>query len=161
MIDEIDTHILSHLQGNARISNAELARCVGLAPSAVLERVRKLESRGIVAGYEGRVDPHVLGLSLLAFVFVRADEPVGEPCAGEALATLPNVLEVHHIAGEDCYLIKVRARDTESLGRMLREDIGAIPVVRSTKTTIVLGTLKESSQLPLPQCPALPEVAHA
>jgi Lrp/AsnC family leucine-responsive transcriptional regulator len=76
---------------------------------------------------------------------------VGERETAQRLADLPEVQEVHHIAGEDCYLVKVRARDTEALGRLLRERFGAVPSVRSTRTTIVLETVKESSRLPLPE----------
>ena len=149
-IDGIDLKILDILQDNARLSNAEIARRVGMAPSAVFERIRKLEERGVIAGYRPRLQAKALGLGLVAFVFVRADERLGEKTAGEALAALPEVLEVHHIAGEDCYLAKVRTADTEALGRLLREKFGAIGSLRSTRTTIVLETLKEDLRLPIP-----------
>jgi len=149
-IDGIDYKILDILQDNARLANAEIARRVGMAPSAVFERIRKLEERGVIAGYRPRLHAKALGLGLVAFVFVRADKKLGEKTAGEALAALPEVLEVHHIAGEDCYLAKVRTADTEALGRLLREKFGAIASLRSTRTTIVLETLKEDLRLPIP-----------
>jgi len=149
--DPIDLEILRLLQTDGRISNAELARAVGLAPSAVLERVRKLEARGTILGYSAQLDPRPFGLGLVAFVFVRAEEPIGAMDAGKRLAEIPGVLEVHHIAGEDCYLVKVRAEDPEALGVLLRARFGAIPGLRSTRTTIVLSTLKESSEIPVPQ----------
>lgn len=148
-IDETDLQILDLLQDNARLANAEIARRVGMAPSAVFERIRKLEERGVIVGYRPLLQPKQLDLGLLAFVFVRAEELPGEQTAGEALAALPEVLEVHHVAGEDCYLAKVRAADTEALGRLLREKFGAIPALRSTRSTIVLETLKEDLRLPL------------
>ena len=151
MIDEMDRRILSLLQQDARLSNAEIARRVGMAPSATLERLRKLEERGVIQGYEVRLDPHKLGLGLTAFIFVRAQDKPGELDTGERLKQHPNVLEVHHIAGEDCYLVKMRATDTEDLGRMLRTDFSQMPGVRSTRTTIVLGTLKESLRIPVPE----------
>ncbi len=150
MIDEIDLEILHILQSDARTSNADIARQVGMAPSAVLERVRKLETRGVIAGYQARVNPKALDLGLLAFIFVRSDERLGAPETGALLTEMPEVQEVHHIAGEDCYLVKVRAADTAALGRLLRERFGAIPHIRSTRTTIVLDSLKESATLPLP-----------
>ncbi len=150
MLDDKDVEILSILQTDGRTSNAKIARQLGMAPSAILERLRKLESRGVIRGYQARVDPHWLGLGLLAFIFVRAEEGVWAQSTGAALAAIPEVLEVHHITGEDCYLVKVRAADPEHLGRLLRERIGAIPSVRSTRTTIVLGTEKEDSRLPVP-----------
>jgi Lrp/AsnC family leucine-responsive transcriptional regulator len=149
MIDGMDRQILSIVRENARVSNVEIARKVGMAPSAVLERIRKLESKGVITGYEARLSPKALGLGLLAFVFVRADDRVGSEKAGVALAQIPEVLEVHHVAGEDCFLVKVRTADTESLGRLLREGFGAISTIRSTRTTIVMNTIKETAQLPL------------
>lgn len=157
MNDDIDMHILAILQHNARTSNAEIARQLVMAPSAILERIRKLEARGLLLGYEARIAPRALDLGLLAFVFVRADERLGSDRAGRALAAIPEVQEVHHIAGEDCYLVKVRTASTEALGRLLRERFGAIEDVRSTRTTIVLSTLKETARLPLPDTPNISE----
>lgn len=148
-LDATDRELLRLLQENARTANAELARRVGMAPSAVLERVRKLEERGVIRGYAARIEPRALGLGLTAFLFVRAEERVGAPETAELLAALPEVLEVHHVAGEDCFLVKVRVEDTEALGRLLRERVGSIPTVRSTRTTIVLGTVKEDGVLPI------------
>lgn len=149
MFDVTDRQILSLLQRNARISNADIARQLGRAPSAILERIRKLEGRGVIVGYEARIAPKAAGLGLLAFVFIRSDDGAGAVDTGGLLAAVPEVQEVHHVAGEDCYLVKVRARDPEDLGRILKERFGSIPQVRSTRSTIVLGTLKESQELPL------------
>jgi Lrp/AsnC family leucine-responsive transcriptional regulator len=149
MFDATDRHILAFLQSNARMSNAEMARQLQMAPSAVLERIRKLESRGVIQGYEGRIAPKAVGLGLTAFVFVRTDEAGGAKQAGELLCEIPEVQEVHHVAGEDCYLVKLRAQDTDDLARLLRERFGRIPGLRSTRTTIVLGTPKETAQLSL------------
>jgi Lrp/AsnC family leucine-responsive transcriptional regulator len=150
MIDATDRKILSILQADARTSNAEIARQLDMAPSATFERIRKLESRGIIVGYEGRLSPKALGLGLLCFIFVRSDEAAGALSTGRALAEVPEVQEVHHVAGEDCYLVKVRCADTDDLARILRERLGRIPTIRSTRSTIVLGTLKESAALMLP-----------
>lgn len=149
MIDDIDQKILSIVQSNARTSNAEIARQVGMAPSAVLERIRKLEEKGVIQGYEVRLNPRALELGLVAFVSVRTKDRYGSLETAENLAKLPEVLEVHHTAGEDCYLLKVRTRDTETLGYFLRKKIGENLNVTYTRTTVVLETLKESTQLPL------------
>jgi Lrp/AsnC family leucine-responsive transcriptional regulator len=151
ILDPIDIQILEQLQLNARTAQAEIARAVGLAPSAVLERIRKLELRGVVRGYGAEVNPKAIGLGLLAFVAVRSDEDATYQAVAKALADCAEVLEVHHVAGDDCYLIKVRARDAEHLGQLLRTRFGGIPGVRSTRTTVVLETVKETSRLPLPQ----------
>lgn len=149
MIDEIDRQILLILQQNARTSNAEIARQIDMAPSAVLERIRRLESRGVIQGYEARINPEALGLGVLAFVFVRSTDFDGEAKTAELLSRISEVQEAHHIAGEDCFLLKVRAKDAKTLGRLLRERIGSTGTVQSTRTTIVLETLRESAQLPL------------
>lgn len=149
MIDDTDLKILDILQRDARTANAEIARRVRMAPSAVFERIRKLEARGIITGYTAHVDPHALGQGLLAFIFVRTDERGGAPETQSRLAAIPEALEVHHVAGEDCFLVKVRARDPQALGRILRERFGAIETIRSTRTTIVLDTVSERSALPI------------
>ena len=149
-MDAIDAQILHLLQSNARETQADIARAVGLAPSAVLERIRKLEARGLITGYVALLDPKALGLGMLAFVAVRTDETGSENEIAQALGQFPEVLEVHHVAGEDCYLLKVRARDAEHLGQMLRTRFGRVPGVRSTRTTIVLETIKETPRLPSP-----------
>lgn len=149
IIDDKDVEILNQLQHNARETQAEIARVVGLAPSAVMERVRKLEARGVIRGYAALLDPSALNQGLLAFVAVRSEEAPGDDSVSRALAECPEVMEVHHVAGDDCHLIKVRARNAEHLGRLLRTRLGRIPGVRSTRTTIVLETVKETPRLPV------------
>lgn len=150
MIDDTDKSILTIIQRDGRESNAEIARQVGLAPSAVLERIRKLEERGVIQGYTASVDPKQVGFGLIAFVFVRTNE-CGDG-TDQLLAEIAEVLEVHDVAGEDSYLLKVRASDPEDLARLLREKLKAIPTVVSTRTTVVLQTVKETTQLPLDRC---------
>jgi len=148
-IDEIDRKILTILQANARIANVDVARQVEMAPSAVLERIRKLEERGFIKGYSTRLNSGSLGYGLLAYVFVRSEGGVWQGDFAQTLSAIPEVQEVHHIAGEDCFLVKVRTKDTGSLGTLIRDAIGQIPSVRSTRTTIVLETAKETTDLPL------------
>ncbi|HEX6050056.1 MAG TPA: Lrp/AsnC family transcriptional regulator [Gemmatimonadaceae bacterium] len=149
MIDETSLAILDLLQGDARISNAEIARRVGLAPSAVFERIRKLEERGALRGYTASIDPSAVDRGLLAFVLVRSEERGGARQTEAALVAMPEVQEVHHVAGEDCFLLKVRVRDTTTLNDLLSDRIGALEGVRSTRTTIVLRTAKETSMIPI------------
>src|SRR3954471_22093608 len=148
-IDTIDGSILDILQYNARTTQAELAKAVGLAPSAILERLRKLESKGIIRDYVALIDPHVVDRGMLAFVSVRTNEHGPEMPSAYELSRIPEVLEVHHVAGDDCYLLKVRARDAEHIGQLLRHRFGRIPGVRSTRTTIVLEPVKETPRLPV------------
>jgi Lrp/AsnC family leucine-responsive transcriptional regulator len=148
IIDGIDLQILNIIRSDAKLPNVEIARQVGMAPSAVLERVRKLEEQGIIEGYMARLNPRSLNLGLLAFVAVSTSDRTSKLTTAKQISKIPGVLEVHHIAGEDSYLVKVRAADTESLGRLLREDFGAIKSVSSTRTTVVLETVLETALLP-------------
>lgn len=147
MINDIDYKILNIIQKDARIANAEIARQVGLAPSAVLERLRKLEERGVIRGYAAEIDASQVGFGLTAFVAVRTNECCSE--TDKFLAEIPEVLEVHDVAGEDSYLLKVRAKNTEELAKLLRERLKNVPNVASTKTIVVLQTIKETTALPL------------
>ncbi len=149
IIDELDGQILELLQENARITQSDIAKAVGLAPSAILERMRKLEARGAIRGYVATIDPHVAHRALLAFVAVRTNEYGVDQPSARALSQIPEVLEIHHVAGEDCFLLKVRAKDAEHLGQMLRRQIASVPGVTSTRTTIVLETVKETSRIPI------------
>ena len=148
MIDNVDREILAILRRNSCTPKAEVARRVGLTPTAVFERIRKLEDRGVITGYQAQLDPKAFGLRLLAFVFVTGDRPAQGPDLGRHLATIAGVEEVHVIAGEDCFLLKVRAADTDDLYRVLRERIGSIPGIHAIRTTIVLETVSEGRTVP-------------
>src|ERR1044072_7609252 len=152
VLDNTDLQILERMQDNARVSNADLARELNMAPSAVLERVKKLEQKNVITRYSARINPTAVQQKLLAFIFIRSSE--GFTCnsqTAKSLAQIPEIQEVHHIAGEDCYLVKVRTADPEHLGKLLREKFGAVPPVRSTRTTIVLDTIKEDAPMPPPE----------
>jgi Lrp/AsnC family leucine-responsive transcriptional regulator len=150
MLDEIDREILRRLQQDGRTTNAALARAVGLAPSAVLQRVRKLESGGVIQGYEARLDPSALDQGLMAFVTVQTGEGARARETAELLAEIPEVLEVHRVVGEDCFFLKVRVRDATALGELLDEKIQRLPPVAGTRTTIVLSTAKAVGPRVLP-----------
>ncbi len=149
-MDKTDKNILSLLQENARITNAEIARQVGMVPSGVQERIRKLEDKGYILDYAAHLRSDSLDLGLLAFIFVRTNEPPGGLNTAEELAKFPEILEVHHVAGEDCYLVKLRHSNNKALADFLREKLGPIPTITSTRTIIVLDTVKETCSLKLP-----------
>ncbi|UCG63209.1 MAG: Lrp/AsnC family transcriptional regulator [Candidatus Zixiibacteriota bacterium] len=143
MIDEIDHKILTILQQNARISNANIARELGVAPSGVFERIKKLEQRGIIKGYHAALDHEKLGQGVTAFVFLHAGDRVGSVEGAGRVAKIDEIVEVQHIAGEDGILVKLRCGSNEELGRILREKIGSIPSIRSSRTLVVMETIKE------------------
>lgn len=150
-LDKTDFYILQQMQENARISNVDLARELNMAPSAVLERVKKLEQKKVITNYTTSINPASVDQKLLAFVFIKAIEGLGQSQAGKALAKIPEVQEVHHIAGEDCYLVKVRTADSASLIALMRTKFSKIATIVSTKTTIVLETVKEEQKLVIPK----------
>src|ERR1700761_1658215 len=151
ILDKTDLHILRLMQENARISNADLARELGMAPSGVLERVKKLEQKGVIAQYTTRINPVALQQKMLAFIFMKAADGPGCNDTAKQLAEIPEVQEVHHIAGEDCYLVKVRTYDSSTLMNLMRSKFSKIPNLLSTRTTIVLETVKEQQQLVIPE----------
>ena len=148
LLDNVDLQILDLMQSNARISNSDLAKELNMAPSAMLERVKKLEQKKVIKQYNTAIDPAAVQQKLLAFIFIKSKE--GFNCCtdiAQELAKLPEVQEVHHIAGEDCFLVKVRTADSASLMAFMRNSLQRIPNILSTKTTIVLETVKEQQQL--------------
>ena len=152
VLDNVDLQILDLMQSNARISNADLARELNMAPSAMLERVKKLEQKKVIKQYCTAIDPSAVQQKLLAFIFIKSKE--GFTCCSDTaqeLAKLPEVQEVHHIAGEDCFLVKVRTADSSALMAFMRNSLQKIPNILSTKTTIVLETVKEQQQLVIPR----------
>lgn len=156
-IDSTDAKILEALQRDGRASHSSIAEEVGLSQPSVHERIKKLEQRGIIKGYTAILDPEVLDLGVLAFISARFDRYETEDVAS-ALMEVPNVLEVHHVAGEDCLLIKVRCHAPADLEHILGRIWKSGPI-SGTKTTIAVSSYKETSALPLGGCPPEAEVA--
>ena len=147
MIDEISLRILKILQEKARIPNVEVARQVGMAPSAVLERIRKLEKQGYIDGYEVRLNPKRFQRGLVGFIFISIDGNANEKNLAVRLAAMDEIQEIHFISGEDGFLIKVRVAGTEALDLLVRKQIRSLAGVRSTRTAIVLRTIKETARI--------------
>lgn len=151
-LDEVDLQILRLMQDNARISNADLARELEMAPSAVLERVKKLEQKNVILRYNTAINPAAVNQKLLAFIFIKSKEGSSSDAKiAASLSKIPEVQEIHHIAGEDCFLVKVRTEDSASLMQLMRKSMKSIPDILSTKTTIVLETVKEQQQVVIPK----------
>lgn len=150
-MDDTDLKILKILQEKARIPNVDIARTIGLAPSAVLERIKKLESKGIISGYEVRLNPQCFNHSMIAFIHIRVIAPAQTEQTAKSLSKYEEIQEVHYIAGEDCILAKIRIDNSAELQAVINEKIASINGVQSTKSFIVMSTYKESAKIPLPE----------
>jgi Lrp/AsnC family leucine-responsive transcriptional regulator len=146
-MDKLNLKILRILQEKARIPNAEVSRLINLAPSAVLERIRKMENQGIIDGYEVRLNPQRFNCAQVAFIKVLILPTSDITSIGNSLSRLEQVQEVHFIAGEDCYLVKTRTSGTTELNELLQDHILTIEGVRTTRTFPVLSTAKETAQI--------------
>lgn len=147
--DAIDEKLLEMLQENGRVSQHDLARSVGLSAPAVAERVRKLEDRGIVRGYRAVLDPRALGLDITAFIAVGIAGSKYYPEFRRRVGEVPEVQECHSVTGQGSHLLKVRVANTAGLERLLAE-MQAWPGVQGTTTSLVLSTVKETAELPVP-----------
>ncbi len=150
-LDSIDCQILRLLQENARISNTALAEAVGLSPNPLAQRLKKLEGRGVIQGYTARIDPELVGRGTLAFVGIKQvdHQTASHHRFLEEVAGLPEVLEVHHVAGEEDFLLKVAVRDMRAYEHFLLESLARIPGLDRVRTTFVLSTPVSGAPLPI------------
>lgn len=151
-LDAIDRRILVLLQEDGRKSNVDLAREIGLSPPPTLERVRKLEAAGYISGYVALVDGSKLGLGITAFVSVVLARHHLETSMrfSEECRRLPEVLECHHIAGEEDFLLKVVAESPAAYERFVLETLTRVPGIEKVKTIFVLSSPKSTTRLPIP-----------
>ena len=150
-LDKVDLTILRLMQENSRISNIDMAKALNMAPSAVLERVKKLEQKNVITQYSAKINPLAVDLKLLAFISMKSSHSLGCTTTAEELSKIEEVQEVHVIAGDDCFLVKVRTTDSASLMELMRTSFSKIPNILSIKTTIVLETVKEQQSINIPQ----------
>ena len=148
-MDDIDLRLLELLQVDGRLTYNELGESVGLSISAVNERLRKLNARGVIRSTVAVVDPAAVGLSLACFIQVLLERPEHDAPFIEGVRNLPEIQECHHIAGDYSYLLKVRTRDTTHLEKLITHGIKQLPGVIRSQTTIVLSTSKETTALPI------------
>jgi Lrp/AsnC family leucine-responsive transcriptional regulator len=142
-LDARDRQILTLVQRDAKMSQAEIAKQVGLSAAAVNERLKKLEHAGVIRRYTAMVDPRAVGASVAAFVEVFVEHPRYEAALLERIMKLDEVMECHHITGEFSLLMKVRVRDIEALQQLLLHQLNGMEGVRQTRTIMVLSTVKE------------------
>lgn len=144
-MEETDRQIVQVLSGDGRISYTDLAERVGLSVSAVHQRVRRLEQRGILQGYRARVDPEALGLPLTAFVSIHPHDPAAPDDAPKRLEHLAAIEACYSVAGVESYILKVRVASPGALEVLLQEIRAAAGV--STHTTVVLSIPYEDRAL--------------
>ncbi|MEA5498879.1 Lrp/AsnC family transcriptional regulator [Limnoraphis robusta] len=149
-MDAIDNKVIQHLMVQGRITWSELATLLGLSAPATAERVRRLEERGIIQGYNARINPEAVGCELMAFIAVTLQQPQYRDAFLQRIQEISEVMECHHVTGDDDYLLKVRCQNTRHLERIVSEQIKGISGILRTRTTVVLSTSKETSAIPLP-----------
>lgn len=137
-MEEIDRQIVAVLAADGRASFTDLARRTGLSVSAVHQRVRRLQERGVIKAYAARLDHEAIGLPLTAFVSIKPIDPAAPDDAPERLAHLTAIEACHSVAGEESYILKVRVASPQALETLLQEIRAAANV--STRTTVVLST---------------------
>lgn len=147
-LDDIDRRILRLLQDDCKMSLAKIGVAVGLSAPSVIERIRKLEQAGVIAGYHAVLDARRLGLDVTAFIGVSIGHPRMIPAFERHVEGLPDVLECHHVTGEHSVLLKVKTRNTASLEALISQ-IRSIDGVERTETIVVLSTHTERAQLAL------------
>jgi Lrp/AsnC family leucine-responsive transcriptional regulator len=137
-VEDIDRQIVALLAGDGRMSFTDLARETGLSVSAVHQRVRRLQKRGVIRGYAAVLDHEAVGLPLTAFVSIKPIDPSAPDDAPEKLTHLDEIEACHSVAGEESYILKVRVTSPSALEELLQQIRAAANV--STRTTVVLST---------------------
>ncbi len=148
-MDTIDKKALAHLMADGRESWADLGEHLGLSAPAAAERVRKLEDRGVIRQFAAIADPTLAGYPVLAFVFVTLSSQARRKAFLAAVGRNASILECHHVAGDDDYLLKVRCKTMGDLDVLLSDDLKGRMGVARTRTTVVLGSAKETTALPI------------
>lgn len=144
-LDDTSLHLLAALQCDARLSYADLARRVGLSPPAVADRIRRLERQGVITGYRAQVDRGKLGYGLTAFIRLRAASEQYDSIDALADET-PEILECHHVTGEDGFILKVIARSVAHLDQLILR----LAPYAATTSSIVLSTRAEGKPVAVP-----------
>ncbi len=150
-LSALDRRVLSVMQHRGRITNLELARRIDISPSAMLERVRRLEERKVIRGYRTVIDPKQLGFKLQAMVLITLSRHQIESIDAfeESIRSIPEVTSCYHLTGQYDYLVHLRVRDVEHLGELIKHTIGGIPGVEKQETFLALSVIKEDEGVPI------------
>jgi len=151
-LDHVDLRILEELQGNGRLSSADLAERVQLSTSPCWRRVKRLEEEGLIRGYGARLDPGLLGYQVTAFVHISLDKKDADSMRAfeQAVQAIPQVLSCHRISGRYDYQLMAIAEDLQKYGKFGEEHINSLPCVKEVYTSFVMREVKAPGTLPLP-----------
>jgi DNA-binding Lrp family transcriptional regulator len=151
--DDTDRKILDMLQSDSNITNAQLAGEVGISPSSMLERVRRLENAGVIIKYVALVDPEKLGIGTLALVSISlaVHHLDSVDALTKSLNKMDEVLECYHIAGEEDFMLKVAVTNMREYQNFVLNKLSKIPSINRIKTSFVLSTVKSKTKLAVPE----------
>ncbi len=152
-LDSTDLKILRQLQGDASLTNVELAQAVSLSPSPTLSRVKRLEGEGVISRYVALVDPHALGLKVNVFVRVSLEkqEAAALEKFEQAVSHFDEVMEVYLMTGDEDYLLRIVVPDIQALERFILENLTRIPGIKNIKSSFAPKQVKYKTARPLPQ----------
>lgn len=152
-LDKIDRKILDILQSNAKITNAQLSKDIGLSPAPTLERVKKLETSGIIKSYHAKLDTDKIGLGVHTFVQVtlKGHNKTNIDMFLNEINNVPEVIECHHITGSGDFILKIIATDIQAYQKLMLEKVSEIEVVDGLQSMIILSTFKDSKVMPVPE----------
>jgi DNA-binding Lrp family transcriptional regulator len=150
-LDRVDRRILDTLQADARISNQELAKRVGLSPAPCWRRLRRLEEEGFISGYATLLNGSAIGLPILAYALVTLDNHHADTVRqfDRLIQDRPEVLECHSMSGPNDYLLRIVAASMEAYEHFLSTQVLQLAAVRSVNTSFVLRTKKSTTRLPV------------
>lgn len=152
-LDQTDRKILEILQSNAKITNAQLSKDIGLSPAPTLERVKKLETAGVIKSYHAMLDNNRIGLGVNTFVKVslKGHNKTNIDIFLDKINQIPEVIECHHITGSGDFVLKVISTDIASYQKLMLEKVSDIEVVDGLESMVILSTFKDSKVMPVPE----------
>ena len=152
-LDKIDRKILDILQSNAKITNAQLSKEIGLSPAPTLERVKKLENSGIIKSYHAKLNTDKIGMSVSTFVYatLKGYNKQNIEVFIDAISKIEEIIECHHVTGSGDFVLKVIAQDISSYQKLMLEKVSDISVVDNLQSMVILSTFKDSKVLPIPE----------
>lgn len=151
-LDKIDRKILEILQANAKITNAQLSKDIGLSPAPTLERVKKLENMGIIKSYHAKLNVEKIGLGVSTFVQVSliGHNKENIEVFVKQINEIEEIIECHHITGSGDFILKIITKDIATYQKLMLERVSDIKVVDNMQSMVILSTFKDSKVMPIP-----------